>query len=145
MTWSYSGDPGLSAKDEVRFLVGDTDPGEQLVTDEEIEYALAEEGSARAAAVVVCESIHASLAKEVDKAAGAVRVSLSQKAEHYADLCERLRRRLAIASGAGAYAGGISRADKQAQRSNPDRVQPAFRRGMHDNHGALGTDGLMSR
>src|SRR5690606_38692178 len=91
MTWSYSGDPGLSQKDEVRFLVGDTDPDEQLVTDEEIEYALDQEGSVRAAAVVVCESIQAGLAKKVDKAAGAVRVSLSQKADHYAKLCEQLR------------------------------------------------------
>lgn len=143
MTWTYSGDPGLSQKDEVRFLVGDTDPNEQLVTDEEIEYALSQEGSVRAAAVVVCESIQASLAKRVDKAAGAVRVSLSQKAEHYAKLCERLKSRLALS--AAAYAGGISRADKESNRSDTDRVKPAFRRGMHDNHGALGTDGLMVR
>src|SRR5690606_25286855 len=145
MTWSYSGDPGLSAKDEVRFLVGDTDPDEQLVTDEEIEYALDQEGSVRAAAVVVCESIQAGLAKKVDKAAGAVRVSLSQTADHYAKLCEQLRKRLALGSGAGAYAGGISRSDKKARRSNADRVEPAFRRGMHDNHGTLGTTGLTSR
>ena len=93
----------------------------------------------------MCESIYASVAKKVDKAAGAVRVSLSQKAEHYKDLCERLRSRFALAAGAGAYAGGISRADKKARESNTDRVAPAFRRGMHDNHGALGADGLTSR
>jgi hypothetical protein len=46
---------------------------------------------------------------------------------------------------AAAYAGGISRADKESNRSDTDRVKPAFRRGMHDNHGALGTDGLMVR
>ena len=40
MTWNYSGDPSLSSRDAVRFLIGDTDPNDPLVTDEEIAYAL---------------------------------------------------------------------------------------------------------
>lgn len=38
MTWEYSGDPTTSAKDEVRFLLGDTDADNQLLSDEEIAF-----------------------------------------------------------------------------------------------------------
>jgi len=38
MTWSYSGDPGASALDEIRFLIGDTDTSSQLLSNEEIDY-----------------------------------------------------------------------------------------------------------
>ena len=40
MTFSYSGDPGASSLDEVRFLIQDTDSGEPLLTNEEINYLL---------------------------------------------------------------------------------------------------------
>lgn len=40
MTFSYSGNPGASSLDEVRFLIQDTDSGEPLLTDEEINYLL---------------------------------------------------------------------------------------------------------
>ena len=36
MTWTYSGDPATNARDSIRFLVGDTDTNDQLVSDEEI-------------------------------------------------------------------------------------------------------------
>ena len=36
MAWTYSGDPSSSARDAIRFLVGDTDTNDQLVTNEEI-------------------------------------------------------------------------------------------------------------
>lgn len=40
MAWSYSGDPSTSKKDEVRFLIGDTNINQQILSDEEIEYML---------------------------------------------------------------------------------------------------------
>jgi hypothetical protein len=33
MTWSYSGDPSSSSTDAVRFLVGDTDTNDQLISN----------------------------------------------------------------------------------------------------------------
>ena len=40
MTWTYSGNPGASALDEVRFLIQDTDTTDQLLSNEEINYLL---------------------------------------------------------------------------------------------------------
>ena len=38
MSWSYSGDPSASIVDKYRFLIGDTDPDEPVMQNEEIEY-----------------------------------------------------------------------------------------------------------
>lgn len=38
MTWSYSGDPGASEIDALRFMLQDTDPDAPLFTDEELGY-----------------------------------------------------------------------------------------------------------
>lgn len=40
MAWSYSGNPGASNLDEVRFLIQDTDTDDQLLSDAEINYLL---------------------------------------------------------------------------------------------------------
>lgn len=42
MAWTYSGDPAFSAKDKYRFMLGDTDEEEPVLTDEEIEFVIAE-------------------------------------------------------------------------------------------------------
>ena len=38
MTWTYSGNPSSTERDAVRFLVGDTDTNDQLLSNEEIDY-----------------------------------------------------------------------------------------------------------
>lgn len=41
MTFTYSGNPGSSNRDQVRFLIGDTDPAaEEKLSDEEIQYLI---------------------------------------------------------------------------------------------------------
>ena len=40
MSFSYSGNPSNSALDEARFLVGDTDPNNPIMQDEEIQYII---------------------------------------------------------------------------------------------------------
>lgn len=40
MTWTYSGNPGSTKKDEVRFLLGDNKETAQSLSDEEIAYLL---------------------------------------------------------------------------------------------------------
>lgn len=45
MAWTYSGDPGSSETDKYRFLIGDTDEDEPVLTDEEINFVLSEHPS----------------------------------------------------------------------------------------------------
>lgn len=40
MSWSYGGDPANSPIDAVRFMIGDTDENEQILTDEEIQFLI---------------------------------------------------------------------------------------------------------
>ena len=135
MTWTYTGDPSSSNKDEVRFLAGDTDFDSQLVTDEEIAYAIAQEANNRMAAVRVARAIAAKFSRDVDKAVGDLKISLSQRYKQYVALISTLESEAAI-YGAVPFAGGISVSQKDTLEDDSDRVQPSFKRGMHDNPNA---------
>ena len=135
ISWNYSGDPSVSSKDAVRFLVGDTNPDEPLVQDEEIVYMLALETDPKGAAAAICEALSAKFATAVDMRLGDYSISMSQKAESFAARARQLRIASGIRIGVP-YAGGISVSDKGAQEEDDDRVQPAFRRRMMNNPGS---------
>lgn len=109
MTWSYSGDPASSPRDEVRFLVGDTVAASPQVSDEEIDYVLTLHG-ARAgysnyeAAAVVARAIAAKYAMKMDKSVGGLSISYSQRHDHYVSLSEALEEQ-AGTSGVGSRVG----------------------------------------
>ncbi len=42
MSWSYSGDPSSSPLDEARFIMGDTDINDPVLSDEEINYMISQ-------------------------------------------------------------------------------------------------------
>ena len=135
MAWSYSGDPGASPKDEVRFLVADTDPADPMASDEEILFMLTEEGTPLRAAAGLAQVLAFRYARACDTAIGDYRVSLSQVAERYRLLARELSRKAGLVS-AIPYAGGISASDKRRQEEDTDRVEPAFRRGRFEAGGA---------
>lgn len=138
MTWTYSGDPSSSDRDEVRFLVGDTDSGSPLVTDEEIAYVLTDTSSPLQAAARVAESIAARYSRDADRRVGNLSLQSSQRAKAFLELASRLRRRASMALGAsGWYAGGISKDDKETVEANTDRVTPAFTRDLFDTPGGI--------
>jgi hypothetical protein len=131
VTWTYSGNPSSTTRDEVRFLTGDTDTNDQLVTDEEIAYAVAKAPEPALAAARVCDAIAAKFARQADASAGDVSESASQKAAAYRTLATELRTQ------AGALAlpvfGGITQAEKQTLDEDTGAVQPSFRIGQDDN------------
>lgn len=45
MSWSYSRNPATSELDKIRFLVGDTNPNEPILQDEELQFLIDEYGS----------------------------------------------------------------------------------------------------
>lgn len=94
--WTYSGDPSASTVDEVHFLVGDTDPADPLVQDEEIAYHLAlfpkgDGQPAWLAAAAVAEAIAAKFARKMDRSVGALQQSAKQQRDHYVELASQLR------------------------------------------------------
>lgn len=133
MTWTYSGNPSASDRDAVRFHVGDTDTTDQLVTDEEIAYALTQQPSIELAAALICDAIAAKFTREADRRVGDVSLSASQQAEAYRTKARDLRTSgysLALPS-----FGGRSISEKETLDSDSDAVQPSFRVGQDDHPG----------
>lgn len=131
MSWTYSGNPSNSARDEIRFLVGDTDTTDQQVTDEEIAYAAANEANNQLAAARIARALAAKYSRKADKSVGDLSISYSQMAKSFWDLATKLESSGSI-SGAAPYAGGISISDKQTVQDNTDRFVPSFKKGKFD-------------
>jgi len=136
MTWTYSGDPTSSTKDEVRFLVGDTDKDNPLVQDEEISYAIGAEASVLRAAVRVARGIAASFARTVEKQVGDLKIKAGDRYKNYLEILKTLEAEASISlPGAAPFAGGISHSQKETQTDDSDRVDPSFSKGMMDHSG----------
>ncbi len=135
MTWTYSGDPSTSTKDQVRFLIGDTQSSDPILQDAEINWLLTENATPFYAAVEAANGIAAYYARKADKAVGDLKISASQQHKQYLDLAVRLRRR-ALTETVTPYAGGISVSDKQVQQDNSDSTVPFFNRDLFEIPGA---------
>ncbi|MBU1449110.1 hypothetical protein KKF45_04690 [Patescibacteria group bacterium] len=126
MTWTYSGDPAASDLDQVRFLIGDTDTLDQQLSNEEIAWLLSNQGSPLGAAIAACEQVGAIYARKVSQSTGGISVSYGDRQSYYADLANRLRRRMRVAP----YVGGISLSDIASNEGDSDWDQPVFSVGM---------------
>lgn len=95
MTWTYSGVPGTSERDEVRFWTQDVVEDRPLLSDEEIDYLLDKwmetANSVIYVAAVAAEVIAGKLAGEVAVSADGVSVNLSELQDKYMRLAIRLR------------------------------------------------------
>ena len=98
MTWSYSADPSSSDKDAVRYLTGDTCYEAQQTSDEEIEWAIAEEANVYLAAARVCRSIAGMYARRADRSVGDLKISYSSIRDQYDTLANDLSARGATRS-----------------------------------------------
>jgi len=133
MSWTYSGDPSGSDRDEVRFLVGDTDTSDQQLSDEEIAYLLTEYTNPRVAAVAAVKAIIAKYARLVTKEVGDLRLQYSDRLANYKNLLVTLEKETAFST-VVPYAGGISKSDKDSVRDDSDRVKPSFAIDMHERY-----------
>jgi hypothetical protein len=114
--------------------VGDTVEADPLLSDEEIAFMLSEERDPLLAAAALCEAISARFARMFDRADGDVRMSYSQRSKAYADRAAELRVQAGKRTAPTPFAGGLSVSAEEEIASDPDRPQPAFRFGMHDNY-----------
>lgn len=131
--WSYSGNPAHSAKDQTRFLVGDTNIQDQLLSDEEIIWALSQyNNTPMNAAIRLCETIMSKFSRLADESVGQVKISFSQKVKGYERMMTTLRSRLAMED-AQPFAGGILVSQKQVEAQNTNRVRPDFTKHMMEN------------
>jgi hypothetical protein len=133
--WTYSGDPLTSPKDEVRFLISDTNPADPLLQDAEIRYQIAlVYGSVDNApaignylpAAFAADGIAARYARQADKSVGDLHISHSNQFKQFQLLAQRLRARATNAL-VPPYSGGQSWGEKKSTYSNPDLIEPAIK------------------
>lgn len=137
MQATYSGDPATSAKDQVRFEIGDTVCSSARISDDEIEFYIAQGGPTLFAASKAADVLAVSFAQSVDEKIGNTTLSNSQLTENYRDMAKRLRVRAGYSETAilpvAMFVGGISKDRKEVDRKDTDLVQPDFRKGQFAN------------
>lgn len=142
MSWSYSATDlntttASGRLNSVRLLVGDTDTTDQLVQNEEINFALGQTGdNVYYAAAWICRAIAAKFSRLVDTTLdGALSAKYSSKAKQYQQLAVQVENQGKKTSGKafGVFAGGISISDMVVVNEDIDRVKPAFTIDKFDN------------
>lgn len=119
--WTYSGNPSDSSLDEARFLIGDTDEADPLISDEELNYVISHNKVMYSACAICCETLARKFSREIasQMGSGALQVQAQQRAEAFAKRAVELR--AMIMQRTPAYSVG----------SDPTVDRPAvFKRGM---------------
>lgn len=94
MSWSYSGDPASSELDFVRYKIGDTDTNDQQITNEEIEYEIAQADTPLKAAYQCARTILKSLSRRADKKIGPASIKNSQLMGMYKEIIQDIKTEL---------------------------------------------------
>ncbi len=138
MTATYTNSPATSTRDAVRIMLYDTDvTNNALLTDEEIAYFLAEEGSVKRAAAAGARAIAARFGRMINRSAIDISDSPGQSADFYLRLAEELEARSSRL--AEVFAGGRTHSGKSDLDNDSDAVQPPFRLDQFRNTGGSET------
>ena len=136
MSWSYSGDPSDSTLDQVRFLVGQTSTGDDvLLEDEEITWVIGQTANVYYAAQQCAKTLQSRYALEADDMkVGQTSISFADRADRFAKLAVSLGQQ-ALFVGVSPYVGGVSVSDKETQEEDTDWVPPFAKIDGMDNTG----------
>ena len=138
MSWTYAKSPSTTStagrRDAVRLLINDLTSSRPLRQDEEIAFALAQEGnSVLRGAAFICETLADSEA--ITKRVGDLSLG-AEKPVNYRMLADRYRRLSAI-NYAVPYGAAFSISEKYTYQVDTDRVEPSFTAGMMQHPGTL--------
>ena len=132
MAFTYEANLAVSSRDQVRFLVGDTDNTEFFLHDGEIEWLVSRwliKGSVYYVAAMACEAIAAKFAREVTTTSDSQTVGTSELQNKYMELAARLmRQHETLLTGGEVSMGGVN----AGEQPDPTVTSPAFGTGMHD-------------
>lgn len=139
MTWTYSGDPSDSTRDAVRFLVGDTDTTDQLISDEEIDFLIGKHGSLNRTASESARAIAAKFARLMSRSIGGLSADFGAKYRQYMELADSLLSKEETEP-VSPFTSGWSRSQKESRELDNDRETTFGRKGIHDNERVYPTD-----
>lgn len=141
MAWSY--DPtnldtttASGRLNTVRLLVGDTETLDQQLQNEEITFALSQNGNnVYYSAGWAARTISSQYARKVNTSLdGALKADYSDLMKHYSTLADNLEYQGKTSGAAvGVLAGGITKSGIEAVRANTNRVEGSFRRDRFKN------------
>src|ERR1017187_2364114 len=135
MTWTYSlTDLGTNSTDDVRLLIGDTDPTNPLLQDEELAYFLSKRPNLYGASAEATRSLAVRFASMATTKAGDTEIMYSDISKAYAAMAARFENQSANSGSGFPYAGGISQNDKLNAEQDTDRVAPQFELNVDDNY-----------
>ncbi len=133
MSWNYSGNPQDSERDEVRFLMGDTNTADQLVSDQEVAYAITKQSNLRLAAAILLRHLSAVYSRMVTNRVGDVSSNCSDMAKQFKAKADELDPNNMAQSGVVIPVfGGVSVEDKQVILDDEDTVPASFYKGEDD-------------
>lgn len=119
---SFTNDPINNPIDEIRLMVGDIDPYDELLSDQVYKYLYYQNDTKRKAAVEALKFIVNMLASCVTEKAGGLFVKDSERFEQYSKLLSRYTKdpTFSLLAPAMPYAGGISVIDMENNEGSLD-------------------------
>lgn len=127
MTWSYS-TAQTTAKDKVRFMVGDNDNDRQLISDEEINAVLARQSNnVIRSTIEIAEHLEAKFVRRAESRSGEIIADFLTVAGKYRDLARRLKKKVTK----GYWLDTVDSRD--SDREDTSIVHPAITFGGFDN------------
>ena len=120
--------------DLVRLLVGDADPDNQLLTDDQVTLISAQFSSSTLAAAACADALAAKFSRSVTFSVEGLSIQNSQKAANFRALAQRLRSQAVLndPGALGASVLGVSKSEMDAVDDNLDRTPSRFKVGMSD-------------
>lgn len=120
MTWTYTGDPKSSEVDKYRFLIGDTNPKEPILQDEEIAFVLEDTLGHNTRLYVLFDKAATFFAKAITTKVGPIEEDPIERRLYY----ERKAAQYRMYSSYTSIGIGIGKAKAS---------KIIFQKGMHDN------------
>ena len=116
----------------VRRMIGDTNSSDQLLDDSALSDYLDDYGNIYAAAAAACDDLAALMAREVDQSITGMSLKSSDMFTHYEKLAANIRKRALRAGYVTVKAGGVKKADVDANRQDDNVMQSTFRTDLQD-------------
>lgn len=128
---TYSGDPSTSAKDEIRFWLGDINMARPVWLDPEIEFISSKIPNTRMAASHLLEIKAQEFARKSDIRVGDVSKAYGKAADSMLKFANSLKED--ALKNARPFFGGLSKSGKRNLHDDLDATQPQFYIGQTDN------------
>ena len=135
MSYTYSGNPSSSKVDETHYRLGNTNPANPIATDEEVRFALANNGgNTWLAAAEIAENKSMEFLWQPTRVirSDGSGVHRDNQADHFMVMARQLRLNATIATVTPGYVGGLSQSEHDADAQEAGLRQPFARKHLHE-------------